>query len=61
MFSTQIYSFVFNRSPFWYLDDDGALVEQMVGFVEKLPEVWQPAWDRMQLNSKHQIQPMEGE
>ncbi|GFF72119.1 protein kinase dsk1 [Aspergillus lentulus] len=56
-----IYLFVFRRSPFWYLDDDGALVEQMVGFVEKLPEVWQPAWDRMQLNSKHQIQPMEGE
>ncbi|GFF78035.1 protein kinase dsk1 [Aspergillus lentulus] len=56
-----IYSFVFRRSPFWYLDDDGALVEQMVGFVEKLPEVWQPAWDRLQLNSKHQIQPMEGE
>ncbi|RHZ69155.1 hypothetical protein CDV55_103316 [Aspergillus turcosus] len=57
----KIYAFIFKTYPFYYLGDDDVLVADMIGFVEELPEVWQPTWNRMRLNSKRQLKPRESE
>ncbi|GKZ25988.1 hypothetical protein AbraIFM66951_001979 [Aspergillus brasiliensis] len=57
----EIHAFIFGSYPFQYLGEDEVLVLQMIGFVGKLPEDWQPIWERMKLNFKHDLHLIEGE
>ncbi|KAG6035965.1 hypothetical protein E4U41_005881 [Claviceps citrina] len=47
-----IYMLVFGACPFVYTYDDAGLIDQMVGFIEELPQQWTQEWKDMQEKSK---------
>ncbi|KOS38318.1 hypothetical protein ACN38_g10875 [Penicillium nordicum] len=46
-----IYAFLFTIYPFWHFGEDESLVSQMIGFVERLPVVWESRWKEIQMRS----------
>ncbi|KAJ5132651.1 hypothetical protein N7448_006809 [Penicillium atrosanguineum] len=46
-----VYPFLFTAYPFWYFDEDMALISQMIELVERIPTAWEPKCKETQIET----------